>query len=112
MKKIIATVLLLLFTSLSANATTQVFFGNTGRPVSYSRGFHRASYNNFGSNAAFKPANRTYAGIRNRQISREKALTKAIAASAQRNMTSTLSRNYTPTRARSSYTRDGITYYN
>lgn len=112
MKKFIATVLLLMFTSLSANATTQVFFGNTGRPVSYSRGFHRSSMHNFGSNAAFTPANRAYAGFRNRQIKRQKAITKAIAATAQRSMPSTLSRNYTPTRTTTSYTRDGITYYN
>ena len=73
MKKFIATVLLLMFTSLSANATTQVFFGNTGRPVSYSRGFHRSSMHNFGSNAAFTPANRAYAGFRNRQIKTTKS---------------------------------------
>lgn len=58
MKKAIATILMLLFTSLSANANYQVFFGNTGHPVSYSSGGGRAvSINNFGANAAFAPKN-------------------------------------------------------
>lgn len=58
MKKIFATLFILLFSNLSASANYQVFFGNTGHPVSYSRGGSRAvSMNNFGSNAAFAPKN-------------------------------------------------------
>ena len=59
MKKWICTIIFLLgFTNLSAFANYQVFFGNTGRPATFSHGpCHRHSINNFGSNAAFAPHN-------------------------------------------------------
>lgn len=103
-----------MFTSLSAEATTQVFFGNTGRPASYSHGFSsRRSLSNFGSNAIFTPENRAYAGYRRRINKREDAITNAIQSIANKNnRCSNLSRNYTPARTKTSYTRNGITYYN
>lgn len=59
MKKFIILALLFMFTSLSANATSQVFFGNTGHAVSYSHGYSsRRSMNNFGSNAMYSPSYR------------------------------------------------------
>lgn len=58
MKKWFFTLLIIGFTTLSANATTQVFFGNTGRPVSYSHGHISRSINNFGSNAMYSPSYR------------------------------------------------------
>lgn len=135
MKKFLLTVLLIMFTSLSANATYSVSFGNTGRPafVSHGGGMPR-SMHNFGSNAAFTPRNRVYAGIRNREIQRQKAVTRAIRSMASQNcgnsnynyqrtmgttrnsvavqnQVSRFDRNYT-VRTQKSYTRGGVTYYN
>lgn len=126
-----------MFTSLSANATYSVHFGNTGRPAFTSHGGGlRRPMHSFGSNAAFTPANRRYAGIRNRAIQREKAITRAISSMGSRNYyansgyggrgyssyyrtastntvePSRLNKNYTPSKVTKSYTRNGITYYN
>lgn len=134
MKKFLLTVLLIMFTSLSANATYSVSFGNTGRPAFVSHGGMSRSMHNFGSNAAFTPRNRAYAGIRNREIQRQKAVTRAISSMAaqnygnsnynyQRTMNGTrnsvavqnqvsrFDRNYT-VKTQKSYTRGGVTYYN
>lgn len=139
MKRFLLLLLLFMFTSLSAQATYSVHFGNTGRPAfrSHGGGMYR-SVNRFGSNAAFTPANRRYAGVRNRAIQRDKAITKAISSMGTRNYNinsgsgyggsgsssyyraaniatvepSRLSKNYTPAKTKKIYTKDGITYYN
>lgn len=134
MKKFLLTILMIMLTSLSANATYSVHFGNTGRPAfAVHGGTMRRSINTFGSNAAFTPENRALAGQRMRAIARERAITKAIgsmgnygntyarggynraysyrAASTVAVEPSRFSKDYTP-RTQRSYTRDGITYYN
>lgn len=58
MKQILLLLLVIGFTSLSAQATTQVFYGNTGIPSNATYGAtYNKSINNFGENAAFKPEN-------------------------------------------------------
>ena len=129
MKKVLLTIFLIMFTSLSANATYSVHFGNTGRPAfAVHGGMVRRSINTFGSNAAFLPSNRALAGQRQRAIARERAITRALSsmgnpyagrcnrtysynANAVAVEPSRFSRDYTP-RTQKSYTRDGITYYN
>lgn len=61
MKKFILSLVIILFSCLSANATSQVFFTNTGRPshISYGSG-PRKSIDNFGYNAGFLPQNNPY----------------------------------------------------
>lgn len=58
MKKFLTSLVIITFTGLSANATTQVFYGNTGVPTNatYGSSYNR-SINNFGSNAGFAPQN-------------------------------------------------------
>lgn len=112
MKKFIVLILVMLFTAINAEATTTVFYGNAGRPIYRSHGAaYRTSANRFGSNAAFTPANRTMAGRSMRMGQYQKAITRSVAVSSPRNC-STLNRNYVPHTATSSYTRNGITYYN
>lgn len=56
MRKIFLTLFLVIFASLNANATTQVYYTNTGVPAYISHGTHPArSINNFGYNAGFLP---------------------------------------------------------
>ncbi len=126
MKKVLLTLLMIIFTSLSANATYTVHFGNTGHPAyAVHGGTVRRSLHSFGSNAAFTPSNR----IRPARVSRTKAMTRAMknmnryggngygnaysyrAANVVSVEPSRFSRNYTP-RTQRSYTRSGITYYN
>lgn len=58
MKKFLTSLVIMAFTSLSANATTQVFYGNTGAPTSATYGStYNRSVDNFGSNAGFAPQN-------------------------------------------------------
>lgn len=68
MKKFLTITLILTISSLSANATTQVFYGNTGVPshATYN-GRYNKSVDNFGSNAGFTPQN----------IRRQKAIERA-----------------------------------
>lgn len=58
MKQFLSILLLFGFTCLSANATSQVFYTNTGLPSSATYGgTYNKSINNFGQNAGFTPAN-------------------------------------------------------
>lgn len=58
MKKILVTLVLIGFTTISANASTSVYYGNTGVPIGKTVGTgSMESMNNFGSNAGFTPAN-------------------------------------------------------
>lgn len=59
MKKLLLYIFIILgFTTLSARASTQVFYNNAGSPAFISHGYGPAySYNNFGTNAAFSPVN-------------------------------------------------------
>lgn len=133
-----STLLLIAFNCVPANATYQVFFGNTGRPTHYSHGIGNArSVHHFGSNAAFTPANARAAGARQRAVAREKAITNAINSMGNRNYgnnigyngngygmaaysnrsvnvepVSRFDKSSTPNRATKSYTRNGVTYYN
>ena len=61
MKKFILSLIILMFSCLSASATSQVFFTNTGRPshISYGTSPIR-SIDNFGYNAGFLPQNNPY----------------------------------------------------
>jgi len=127
MKKIILTVLVLVFTTLSANASYMVHFNNTGRPVSYSRGIRpAASFNNYGRNASFSPGyrrvgprhyarphrmanqHRQYANCPNRYNSYAR---RGTAISSYTPQTSRFSKNYTVPVTKS-YSRGGMTYYN
>lgn len=61
MKKFILSLVIIMFSSLSANATSQVFFTNTGRPSHIYYGTRPIrSINNFGYNAGFLPRNNPY----------------------------------------------------
>ncbi len=113
MKKFLAVLFILLLTTGDAFATVQVNFNNAGARSSVSHGARAPRYaHNFGRNAAFLPSNRAYAGTRNRQIQREKAMTRAIASYSQQAQVSRFDKNYTVTTTQKTYTRGGVTYYN
>lgn len=79
MKKIILTVLVILFSTMSVNAAEYIYGAGGRQPIArVSRG-QVHSIHNFGSNALFTPQNASRAGARNRAIAREKAMTRAIA---------------------------------
>lgn len=62
-KKLLLTIILIGFTSLSANATYEVNYGMGGQMTSISHGFYTThSVNNFGSNALFLPQNTNRGG--------------------------------------------------
>lgn len=124
MKKFILTLLLIMFTSMSAEATYVVHYGNTGRPVSVSRGIRPArSVYRYGANAAFSPG---YRAARPRRVAacprstrrgeygnynngyQSAYVNRAAVASTE---PSRFSRNYTVP-VRKSYSRGGMTYYN
>lgn len=137
MRKILAVLFILLFTAGDAFANIEVRYNNAGARRSIQYGAHAPrSAANFGRNAAFTPANRRAAGIRQRRFARERALTRALAnynsgcencsrgyggGAYSQNVTtpsvrtetpSRLSRNYTISTAKKTYTRGGVTYYN
>lgn len=128
MKKLVLFFLLLMFSSMSANATSYVHYGVGNRPMRVTHGgYHTRSVHQFGSNAMFTPQSAREAGIRNRAIAREKAVTRAIANRGCQNATnlpivtgnitkpapvqiSRFDKNYQISSGKS-YTRNGITYY-
>lgn len=58
MKKILTSLIIITSMGLSANASTQVFYGNTGTPSNATYGgIYNRSINNFGYNAGFTPQN-------------------------------------------------------
>jgi len=134
MKKILAVLFILLFTAGDAFATIEVRYNNAGVRHSVTYGAHAPrSAVRFGTNAAFTPANAHYAGTRNREIQRQRAVTRAIdaygrsyarprnaqyyggynsiASTVNEAPISRYSKNYT-VKAQRSYTRNGVTYYN
>lgn len=123
MKKFILTLLALLITSTTANATYHVHYMNTGA-VSHSHyGAPRPVSASFGRNAAFTPANRArlattrrhYAHLRGEQAKCANCYNKrpviTTAASHAPVEISRFNKNYKIT-AQKTYTRNGITYYN
>lgn len=61
MKKFILTLIIIMFSCLSANATSQVFYTNTSKPSHISYGTRPIrSIDNFGYNAEFLPQNNPY----------------------------------------------------
>lgn len=123
MKKFILTLLLIMFTSISAEATSFVHYSNTGRPVSVSRGtFPARSTYRYGTNAAFSPGYRAArprrmaacphrgqrGDYRNRRPYRAAYVNKTSVANVE---PSRFSKNYSIP-ARKSYSRGGMTYYN
>lgn len=137
MKKFLLLICMIIFTSLSANATTTVYYNSAGAATHTRFGAGpRISSNMMRANphlnhmAMFSPPRPRYYGPRryarnnfarpygmvdpimmpgyNNQV-----VMNASAASAPKTqeVTSRLSKNYQP-RARKSYTRNGITYYN
>lgn len=126
MKKFLLMILVIFFTSIEANATTQVFFTNTGRPSYRVVGANRSvtSMHNFGSNARFAPANAHRAQIGQRSTQRHKAMPRSMAQKYPNSFgnqniqnrqiatqTSRFNKNYTIS-SQKSYSRNGITYYN
>lgn len=135
MKKIILTVLVILFSTMSVNATEYIYGAGGRQPIArVSRG-QVHSIHNFGSNALFTPQNASRAGARNRAIAREKAMTRAIANCGNRRVgygygsrygygaqvaetahvapveISRFDKNYKISTPKS-YTKNGITYFN
>lgn len=113
MKKFLLMLILIGFTSLSANATYEVSYGMGGQRTSVSHGFQTThSVNGFGRNALFLPENTARAGSRARQIEMQRAMTQALASNMNsQNEVSRYDRSYT-VRTQRSYTKNGITYYN
>lgn len=125
MKKFLLIFLVILLTCLDANATTQVFFGNTGRPSYRVSGAYRSttSVHRFGTNAGFAPQNIRRAQVRNRAIQRQKAMTRAARQYAGNYHNTGYSRPIQPaqiSRFNKNYKistqkpviRNGVTYYN
>lgn len=135
MKKIILTVLVILFSTMSVNAAEYIYGAGGRQPIArVSRG-QVHSIHNFGSNALFTPQNASRAGARNRAIAREKAMTRAIANCGSRRVgygygsrysygaqvaetahvapveISRFDKNYKISTPKS-YTKNGITYFN
>ena len=122
MKKLILTVLVLLLTTTTANATYHVHYMNTGA-VSHSHyGAPRPISASFGRNAAFTPAGRAriastrrhYAHLRGEQARCANCYNKRPVISTASRAPMEISRfnkNYKIT-AQKTYTRNGITYYN
>ena len=135
MKKIILTVLVILFSTISVNAAEYIYGAGGRQPIArVSRG-QVHSIHNFGSNALFTPQNASRAGARNRAIAREKAMTRAIANCGSRWVgygyggrygygaqvaetehvapveISLFDKNYKISTPKS-YTKNGITYFN
>lgn len=127
MKKFLLMVFVIFFTCIEANATSQVFFTNTGRPSYRVSGAYRSvrPMHNFGSNARFAPTSAAHrAQIRNRAIQRHKAMPRSMAqrypnrygvpntpARQMAAQPSRLNKNYTIS-TQKTYSRNGITYYN
>ncbi|MBQ8459776.1 hypothetical protein IJ541_06710 [bacterium] len=125
MKKFLLTCLVVFFSCLSANASSQVFYGAGGRPshVSVGGGAYR-SINNFGSNALFAPQNVREAG--RRQMARKFANAQIQAMTNQgrygdggihsgmvmpkRIEISRFDKNYKISTGKS-YTKNGVTYF-
>lgn len=125
MKKFLLMVLVIFFTCLDANATTQVFFGNTGQPSYRVSGAYRStsSVHRFGTNAGFAPQNIRRAQIRNRVINRQKAMTRSAKQCCRRYNTTAHTRTSAPAQisrfnknykisTQKTVTRNGVTYYN
>lgn len=132
MKKIILTIFVILFMSLSSNATTIVSYGAGGVPMTATSGARRVSvvgdHYGFGRNAMFHPDNVAKASkqraLRNCRTcpynNRYRKLTGNNYNYYPAPMTpapmivpqvSRLNKSYTIA-PKSSYTRNGITYYN
>ncbi len=136
MKKIILTVLVILFSTMSVNAAEYIYGAGGRQPIARVSHGQVRSIHNFGSNALFTPQNAIRAGARNRAIAREKAMTRAIAnygtgrvgygygggygygtqVATQTARTapveiSRFDKNYKISTPKS-YTRNGITYFN
>lgn len=137
MKKFLLMLLMICFTCLVSDAASVYYSG--GVPVRYSSGNGLSrSIHRYGTNAAFAPHNVRRASVRQRQIRRYNAITKAIENSGRRgygmgygmggygggySMSRMGQRAYVaeqPSRfskdfvikPQKSYTRNGITYYN
>lgn len=125
MKKFVLLFLVIMFTCIDVNASTQVFFGNTGRPSYRVSGAYRSttSVHRFGTNAGFAPQNIRRAQVRNRAIARQKAMTRGARQYANNYNNTAYSRPIQPaqmSRFNKNYkistqraiTRNGVTYYN
>lgn len=71
MKKILSGLLVVMFCSLSANATTFVKYNNAGSPSTYNGFGQKINTNNFGSNAKFTPQARAAEKARQRALKHE-----------------------------------------
>lgn len=138
MKKIILTVLVILFSTMSVNAAEYIYGAGGRQPIARISHGQVRPIHNFGSNALFTPQNAIRAGARNRAIAREKAMTRAIANCGTRRVgygygygggygygaqvatqtartapveISRFDKNYKISTPKS-YTRNGITYFN
>ena len=138
MKKIILTVLVIMLSTIPANAAEYIYGAGGRQPIARVQHGQMRPIHNFGSNALYTPQNAMRAGARNRAIAREKAMTRAIANSCTRRAGYGYNRGYgysnygtqvatqaTPAPVElsrfdknyristpKSYTKNGITYFN